>query len=343
MKRFWLLLVGVAAAILLAGCGGDEGETAQGEPPPTSERRGDLREMQMSMEGYPSPPDSGILLADRLGYFADASVNFNIIGAIRPEYSIQYAADGSSDVVVTQLPEVVRADAEGEPVVAIGSVLTEPGMAMIWLPGSGIDGIADLKGKTIAIPGAPYQEAFLARVLAGAGLTLADVKLKVVPRNSTHALTSEKADATFGASWNADGAELESRGLDPVVTKVTDLGIPPYEELVLTTRRDSFAKDPELYRRILKAVARGSVAVEEDPEAGSEAVVDRSLEYASPKPTLAGVEATAPLLSKTGEIDRAKLKGLVEWMYDEGMIERRVPVSRLVATPAGQGDETGKP
>lgn len=331
MKCFRLLLVGVAAALLVAGCGGNGGETAPSTGTEAAEQPENLKKLQLSMEGYASPPDAGILLADRLGYFADAGLNLTIIGAVRPEYSIEYAADGASDVVVTQLPEVVRANAEGKPVVAIGSVLTEPALAMIWLPESGIDGIADLKGKTIAIPGAIYQKAFLQFVLEGAGLTLADVKLKVIPKDSARALTDGRADAAFGASWNADGAGLESLGLEPVITKVTELGVPAYEELVLTTRRDSYAKDPELYHHVLEAIARGAVAAEEDPQAGSQAIVDKTLELAPPKPTLAGVEATAPLLSKTGEIDRAKLKDLVDWMHRQGMIERKVPISRMVA------------
>ncbi len=330
MKCFRLLLAGIAVAALLAGCGGDEGETAPGTGTEAAEQPQNLKKLQLSMEGYASPPDAGILLADRLGYFADAGLNLTIIGAIRPEYSIEYAADGASDVVVTQLPEVVRANAEGKQVVAIGSVLTEPAVAMIWLPESGINSVAGLKGKTIAIPGAPYQKAFLEYALEGAGLDLADVTVKVVPK-SLPALTSGRVDAVFGASWNADGAALESRGLEPVITKAEDLGIPAYEELVLTTRRDSFRKNPELYRRVLKAIARGAVAVEEDPQAGSQTIVDKTLELAPPKPTLAGVEATAPLLSKTGEINRAKLKDLVNWMYQQGMIERKVPVSELIA------------
>lgn len=338
MKTFRLLLVGAAAALLLLGCGGSGDESTAGETARAGEPQGNLKKLQLSMEGYASPPDAGILLADRLGYFADAGVNLTIIGAIRPEYSIEYAAAGTSDVVVTQLPEVVRADAKGAQIVALGSLLTAPAVAMIWLPDSGIKSVADLRGKTIAVPGAIYQEAFLEYVLEGAGLTLADVKLKVVRHNSVQALTSGRADAAFGASWNVDGAALESRGLKPVITTATDLGIPDYEELVLTTRRDSFEKDPELYRRIVEEISRGAVAVEEDPEAGSEAIVDKTLELAPPKPTLAGVEATAPLLSKTGEIDRAKLKGLIEWMYGQGMIERRVPVSRLIAAEGNESD-----
>jgi putative hydroxymethylpyrimidine transport system substrate-binding protein len=339
MKTFRLLLVGVAAALLLAGCGEGESDTAGGEPPPTSEQRGDLKKLQLSMEGYASPPDAGILLADRLGYFADAGLNLTIIGSVDPTATVGYAAEGASDVVVVQTPEVVQAQAEGKPVVMIGSVMSASAMAMIWLPESGIDGIADLEGKTIAHPGAPYQAKFLEQVLKSAGLTPVDVKLKDVRGNSAYALADGRADAAF-APWNTVAAALESRGLEPVVTKAADLGIPAYEELVLTTRPDSFAKDPELYRSILEAISRGAVAAEEDPEAGSQAIVDKTLELAPPKPTLAGVEATAPLLSKTGEINQVKLRRLVGWMHEQGMIERKVPVTRLIAGGKAGAEKT---
>ena len=35
---------------------------------------------------------------------------------------------------------------------------------MIWLRGSGIESVADLKGKTIAYPGIPFQKDFLAAI-----------------------------------------------------------------------------------------------------------------------------------------------------------------------------------
>src|SRR5690349_16607255 len=131
MKFIRLLAAGMAVVALLVGCGGGGGdETAGGDAARTVRHQGDLKKLQMSMEGYASPPDAGILVADRHGYFADVGLNLTIIGAVRPEYSIEYAADGSSAVVVTQLPEVVRADAEGKRVVVIGSLLTEPAMAM---------------------------------------------------------------------------------------------------------------------------------------------------------------------------------------------------------------------
>ena len=41
----------------------------------------------------------------------------------------------------------------------------------MWLPDSGIEEISDLKGKTIAYPGVPFQKDFLEYILEGAGLS----------------------------------------------------------------------------------------------------------------------------------------------------------------------------
>ncbi len=53
----------------------------------------------------------------------------------------------------------------GAPVVAVGSLISEPTAALIWLKESGIQTIADLKNKTIAVPGIPYQEEMLESIL----------------------------------------------------------------------------------------------------------------------------------------------------------------------------------
>ena len=55
--------------------------------------------------------------------------------------------------------------ARGAQVVAVGSLISDPTAAMIWLEKSHIGGIADLKGKTIAIPGLPFQKSFLQSIL----------------------------------------------------------------------------------------------------------------------------------------------------------------------------------
>ena len=108
---------------------------------------------------------------------------------------------------------------------------------MIWLAKSGIGGIADLRGRTIATAGIPYQDAYLETILARANLTPGDVKTVNVGFGLLPAILSGKADAMLGGFRNVEGVDLRLRGKAPVVTPVDQLGVPTYDELVLRRQR----------------------------------------------------------------------------------------------------------
>jgi len=343
MKTFQLLLAGVAAVLLLGGCGGGgdgtaSGETAQGAPPLTKKQKEDLTELQLTFESRANPEDAGVLLGDRLGYFADTGLNMYLLGPAAPSLALGYAVE-ETDIVMSPLPQLILAREEGLPLVAIGSVIPETTMSMIWLRGSRINGIADLKGRRIGMPDLSSQKEFLAYILSKAGLTLGDVKLEGVGYADDLVSKLERGgvDAIFGGSWNVEGAALKANGQRPVVIRATQLGVPEFDELVFVSRRGRFAKKPELLRSFLKAAYRGAAAVKEDPVAGSETVVDKSLEFVSPKEGEAGTKATAPLFSESAPIDRRRAAKLVDWMYEQGMIKNRIPVSKLIAPSTSAG------
>ena len=325
-----LSLLAAVVLLLLAGCGGDSDSVET-----DVDLNGSYGELWLDLDGLPGPENAGPVVAERDGYFEEVGLGPWIGVPIEPERTTKYVDEDVADASLAMVPQVVQARAEGRPLVIVGSVLPEATMAMIWPAGSGIDGVADLKGKTIAYPGVHFQKDFLEYILKGAGLTLADVKLKDVGFGLVDALDSGRADAIFGGSGNEEGVLLEKRGLDPVVTKATDLGIPDYDELVLIVRRDNYAKYPGIFERMLDASIRGNVKAGEDPKAADKALfeLERSLQRAPLKPNLAGIEATAPLLSTTGELDEQRLEGLVDWMYEQGMIKRKLPLSALLARP----------
>jgi hypothetical protein len=45
------------------------------------------------------------------------------------------------------------------------------------------------------------------------------------------------------------------------------------------------------------------------------------------------VEQTIPLLSDTGHVDEKRLEGLVDWMFEQKMIQSKLPVETLLAFP----------
>jgi putative hydroxymethylpyrimidine transport system substrate-binding protein len=334
MREAPLIAVLAAAVLLLAGCGGGDngsgaGETATVESPKSPP---EPREIEISLNGYEGPEHAGFLMARESGYFDDVGPEVLTGSPANPSRPVRYVLSGWSDFGVSHMPQLAISIAGGKPIVAVAGVIAQPTASMIWLPRSGIGSIADLEGKTVAIPGLPFQRDLLQSVLGRAGLELSDVRLKLVSYKSVPVLTSGKADALFGVSDNVEGAELRALGMKPVVTSVQDLGVPPYEELVLFTTRDRVAEEPQLVRRLLTALSRGTAAAENNPRRAVEAVQDgfEPDPDATRKGMRLGVEETLPLLSESGEMDPAEAERLVDWMYGEGMIRKKIPIAGLL-------------
>lgn len=327
MQRRLATMVVLGLVALFAGCG-DTGSNSDTETVHVAR----VTTMGVSFEGRIGPANAGIRLSEERGYFEDRGRDIWTGAPVGPARSVVYVARGTDEFGITHLPQLMIAREEGFPVVAIGSLVPQTTIAMIWLKKSGIRDIRDLKGKTIAIPGLKYQERLLEAVLRRAGLTRKDVRIKEVAYDLLPVLLDGRADAIFGGSWNVQGAALEARGVEPVIKRAPALGIPNYDELVLFTTEDNVATEPDLVRDFLASVAQGTAAVVEDPEVAMKSVgsSDEADPEATAKTTRAEVEATVPLLSKTGYLDPARVANLERWMRKEGMIRQEPPASELL-------------
>jgi putative hydroxymethylpyrimidine transport system substrate-binding protein len=330
MRVIFAVTIAVGA-LFIAGCGGEGKQAENAQAQAASSRP--LRNVTVTLDGYEGPENVGILMAQQRGYFADAGLSVSIFSPVHPARPVQYVATRQDDFGVTQEPQLIMAKAKGAPVIAVGSLVHRSTAAMIWLKKSGIGGIAGLKGKTIAIPGVPFQKVFLADVLARQGLTLDDVKVKSVGYELVPSLVSGRVDAIFGGSWNLEGAELEAGGLQPVITRLQSLGFPPYDESTLIARPDRVAKDSGLVRDFVSAVARGTAAAIEDPQAAADAIEEGNLggRKVSRKALEAEVAETVSLLSKSGYMYPEEAILLVDWMHQQGMINQ-FPTATMLLT-----------
>ena len=192
--------------------------------------------------------------------------------------------------------------------IAVGALVDRPLTSMIWLKKSGIEGIGDLRGKTIATAGIPYQDAYLKTILARANLTPSDVKVVNVGFGLLPAIVGGSAEAMLGGFRNVEGVDLRLRGKDPVVTPVDQLGVPTYDELVLVAQRQRLEEDPESIRLFLAALARGTAAAAKSPKAATEALLEANPDL-DPKLTRAEVAATLPLLDPAARRPPLRLHG----------------------------------
>jgi putative hydroxymethylpyrimidine transport system substrate-binding protein len=319
-------------ALGLAACG-EKSEDGSTESQPLS----------LTLDFYPNADHAGIYMAQKLGYFEEAGLDVSIETPSDPAAPLKLVAAGQSDLAISYEPEVALAHEKDLNVVAIGALVNRPLTSMIWLGKSGIKGVGDLKGKTVATAGIPYQQAFLKTILARVQLSPSAVKEVNVGFGLLPALLSGSAEAMLGGYSNVEGVDLRRRGKDPVVTPVDGLGVPTYDELVLVANRDSLAADPEKYRLFLAALERGTDAAAAQPAAATKAILDAN-HALEPKLTEAEVKATLPLLAARtpaqpyGYMDPEEWRTFAGWMRDNELISALPAPSELLSNAYLSGE-----
>lgn len=319
-----LALTVLAIALLLAACG-EKSEEGTGE----------RESFNLTLDFYPNPDHAGIYMAEKLGYFEEAGLDVSIDTPSDPAAPMKLVAAGRSDLAISYEPEMALAREQGLDVVAVASLVNQPLTSMIWLKKSGVKGVADLKGKTIATAGIPYQDAFLETILARVDLTTKDVKSVNVGFALLPAVVGGSAQAMLGGFRNVEGVDLRERGLAPDVTPVDQLGVPTYDELVLVARRQTLEEDPEKFRLFLAALERGTEAAVAQPGAATTAITEANPDL-EPKLTAAEVKATLPLLGARvegqpyGYMDPTEWAAFAAWMRDNGLIDSLPRTSELL-------------
>ncbi|MDQ2675815.1 MAG: ABC transporter substrate-binding protein [Actinomycetota bacterium] len=313
------LLAGVAvlAATVAAGCGEKEESVRGGEPEP----------IELMLDFFVNPDHAGIYAAIENGHFAGAGLEVTPRVPSDPAAPIKLVASGQADLAVSYEPEVLLARDQGLDVVAVAAIVPEPLTSLISLPDAGIADPEDLRGKTVATAGIPYQDAFIGRILRDARVAPDEVDKVSVGLGLEQAVLSGKADAMLGGFRNIEGVSLEERGENPRVVPVDDLGIPTYDELVLVANAEQVEDDPEPIRLFIAALERGTQDAVDDPEAATDAILQAG-DGLDPKLTAAEIDATLPLLLPGGKrpyghMDQGEWEEFGGFLADEGFLKAR--------------------
>jgi putative hydroxymethylpyrimidine transport system substrate-binding protein len=330
MTRVRIPAIALAFALLALSLG----LSACGEK--SEDVKGEAQQLTLTLDFYPNPDHAGIYMAQKLGYFEEAGLDIEIQTPSDPSAPLKLLATGQSDLAISYEPEVILAREQGLGVKAVAALVNRPLTSLIWLKKSGIDGVAGLRGKTVATAGIPYQDAYLKTILARAKLQPSDVNAVNVGFGLLPALLSDKAQAMLGGFSNVEGVDLRLRGKDPVVTPVDELGVPSYDELVLAANEKQLEEDPQAIRLFIAALARGTEAAAKNPEATAKALEEANPDL-DPKLTRAELAATLPLLNPPrgkrpyGYMDPALWSEFSGWMRDNELIEGLPPSSELLS------------
>lgn len=251
LKKLTLLMLGLGLSLMACISPGSQND-ADG-----------VRRIRLPMGYIPNIQYAPFYVAVDKGYFAEE--NIEII------FDYSFETDGVALVGAGELPfvvasgeQVLLARSQGLPVVYAFAWYDEFPISVVAAKELNVKQPADLRGKTIALPGlfgANYIG--VEALLFSAGVNSSEVKYNSVGFNQVESFASGQSNIIVGYAAN-EPIVLRAQGFDFDELRVAD-----YAQLTangIVTSEMTIANEPELVRRMARALAKGIADAAADPE-----------------------------------------------------------------------------
>jgi NitT/TauT family transport system substrate-binding protein len=255
MARRWrtLALLGLLALLpALAACGSGGGGTST------------LAPMTVGLTYVPNIQFAPFYVADALGYYKDAGlqVTFHHHNVGEDEFAAVVA--GQEDAIFAGGDEVLQARSHGPALVYVAEVYTKYPIALIVPDNSPIHTAADLRGRSIGIPG-KYGGSYigLLALLQGAGLSESDVKIQSIGYTQVQALLGHQVDAVMGY-LNNEPLQLQKQGM--AVRTLDVASAEPFISNGIAAMQSQLTAHPDRIKALIAATLRGLDYVDAHPQ-----------------------------------------------------------------------------
>jgi NitT/TauT family transport system substrate-binding protein len=242
LKRFILL---VLLGALVTACGAGAGTGSGNEA---------LVHVKLPVGYIPNIQFAPLYVAIEKGYFREAGIELEFDYSFETDAVALVGADELQFAVVSG-EQVLLARAQGLPVVYIAAWYQQYPVAVVSKAEQNILTPADLKGKKIGLPGL-YGANYigLEALLFSAGLSDADVTLDSIGFNQVEALATDQEQAVSVYAAN-EPVQLRAQGYE-----LNEIRVAEHVQLAsngLISNEKTVAEDPELVRRMVKALLQG--------------------------------------------------------------------------------------
>jgi NitT/TauT family transport system substrate-binding protein len=316
------------AVLLVAGC---TAVATPAEPAPDAVTGRDKVELGV---GYiPSVQFAPFYVGIDKGFFAEEGIDLQLAHGFENDY-LKLVGVGEVPFMIGSGDQVVLGRAQGLPVRYVMNWFARYPVVVMAKPEAAIDEPADLKGRTIGLPG-PFGANYVAlrAFLEAGGLTEADVKLESIGFTQAAALSEDTVEAAVDYAVNGP-VVLAEQGI-----ATTQFGLDGYLSMPangLITNEETIEANPELVTRMVRATLKSiqytlanpdeafAIALKFVPEAGGEneganrAVFDASLPYWTPR------QGVTP-----GATAAADWQSAAEFMQRIGLVDTLVPAEEL--------------
>lgn len=297
------------------------------EPPP-------LKNISLMLDWYLSPQHAALIVAEERGLFIAQGIEVELQTPADPSIAIKLLAAGEVDLALTRQPLLHLFAHEGVPVTRIATLVETPLTAVI------VKGEAQLESASHL---ANLHYGYSTR--EGANLLVPELVPRSVRQsdsfltpqsvhfNAASAMDEGSIDAIADGFYHFLPHQLSALGITTHVVRYSDLGIPRHDGLVVVANSNALVKQTDKWSRFLNAVEEASHWMVENPEATWQLIVDAHPILDNPTNAAAWPDILRRLALSPAALDSRRYAGFETYLYQEGLIDEVLPVSRLAVDP----------
>ena len=313
MKKISKILILCLILVLVVSCGKSKSN----------------QKIKIVLDWVPNTNHTGLYVAKDLGYFKEEGLDVEIVQPPEGSTTALIGAGGAEFGISFQ-DTLAKSFAKENPVpvTAVAAILQHNTSGIISLKEKGIDSPKKLEGKKYATWEDNIEQAILKKLVTDDKGDFSKVKL--IPYTITDVVTGLKSDVDAVWVYYAwDGIATERAGLQTNFLKIRDYGEElDYYSPVIIANNDFLKKNPEIAKKVLKAIKKGYEYAMKNPEESAKILVKNS-----PELDINLVTASQKWISKEyqsdarewGIIDGNRWNRFYEWLYKNKAVEREIP------------------
>ena len=287
------------------------------------------QKIKIVLDWVPNTNHTGLYVAKDLGYFKEEGLDVEIVQPPEGSTTALIGAGGAEFGISFQ-DTLAKSFAKENPVpvTAVAAILQHNTSGIISLKEKGIDSPKKLEGKKYATWEDNIEQAILKKLVTDDKGDFSKVKL--IPYTITDVVTGLKTDVDAVWVYYAwDGIATERAGLQTNFLKIRDYGEElDYYSPVIIANNDFLKKNPEIAKKVLKAIKKGYEYAMKNPEESAKILVKNS-----PELDINLVTVSQKWISKEyqsdakewGIIDGNRWNRFYEWLYKNKAVEREIP------------------
>ena len=297
-----------------------------------------LREMNVVLDWYPNAIHSFLYAAIERGYFEEEGLDVKIRFPANENDAIALVAAGRAEIGLYYQQDAIQAVVnQGVGIKSIGAVCQTPLNVILSLKEKNVNSPKDFEGRTVGYGGTALSEAMVEAIMKNAGADPAKVNLQNVGFDLMSSMTTGQVDATIGCLVNHEVPQLEEEGFEVSWFQLTDYGMPNFYELVFLANDKMIEEEPETLKGFLRACEKGFADFRDDTDAVLQILLDNQSEENFPLSPTVEQKSAAELLPRMetkdapfGTQTEENWKENIDWMYEQGLIERVPEVSEIM-------------